>query len=146
MFALRSLAGLILCCLALGVCAEEAAPKAAAEAPPVRKTIVYYFHGTARCPTCMKLEAYTQESVAETFGDLLKSGRVEWRVINTDEPANTHFRKDFALERKSVVLVNVDGNKQLSFKNLDKIWDLVAKKDEFKKYIAAEVLAYTEAK
>jgi hypothetical protein len=146
MFILRSLAGAMALCLALGAWGEEATPTSAAEAPQVRKTIVYYFHGTARCPTCMNLEAYTHEAVEEMFGDLLKSGRVEWRVVNTDEAANTHFRKDYALEGKSVVLVNLQGSKQLTFKNLDKIWDLVGKKDEFKKYIAAEVLAYTEAK
>jgi hypothetical protein len=137
----------VLFCAALVARGEEnATPAAPVEKAAVRKTIVYYFHGTARCPTCMKLETYTHEAVDESFGDLVKSGRVEWRVVNTDEAANAHFRTDYKLESKSVVLVEMQGSQQLRWKNLEKIWDLVANKDEFKKYIAAEVLPYTEAK
>ena len=114
--------------------AEDAAP-----AGKATKIIAYYLHGTFRCPTCMKLESYTREAIEESFKDELKDGSIEWRVVNTDEGDNGHFVKDFKLETKSVVLVAMKGDRQLRWKNLDKIWDLVHTKDEFKKYISKEV-------
>ena len=63
-------------------------------------------------------------------------------MVNTDEDGNRHFVKDFNLETKSVVLVAMQGDRQLRWKNLDKIWDLVHTKDEFKKYISKEVSVF----
>lgn len=133
---LKTAVGVLLLALCTGwlACAEDAA-----SAGKATKTVAYYFRGTARCPTCIKLESYSREAIEESFKDELKDGRIEWRVVNTDEDGNKHFVKDFSLDGKSVVLVAMQGDKQLRWKNLDKIWDLVGKKDEFKKYISKEV-------
>ena len=125
---------LLALCAGWAVRAEDGAP-----AGKATKIMAYYFHCTARCPTCMKLESYTREAIEDSFKDELKAGRIEWRVVNTDEDGNGHFVKDFNLETKSVVLVAMQGDRQLRWKNLDKIWDLVGSKDEFKKYIRKEV-------
>ena len=125
---------LLAICAGWPVRAEDAAP-----ADRAVKLIAYYFHGTFRCATCMKLESYTKEAIEESFKDELKNGRIAWSAVNTDEGDNGHFVKDFKLETKSVVLVAMQGDKQLRWKNLDKIWDLVSTKDDFKKYIRKEV-------
>lgn len=117
--------------------AEDGAP-----AGQATKIVAYYFHGTARCPTCIKLESYAHEAIEDSFKDELKAGRIEWRVVNTDDAGNRHFVKDFSLDGKSVVLVAVQGDRQLSWKNLDKIWDLVGSKDEYKKYIRKETSGF----
>jgi hypothetical protein len=128
---------LLALCAAWSAHAEDAAP-----AGKATKIVAYYFHGTARCPTCIKLESYTHETIKDSFKDELKDGRIEWRVVNTDEDKNGHFVKDFSLDGKSVVLVAMQGDRQLSWRNLDKIWDLVGSKDEFKKYIRTEVSGF----
>ena len=135
----ETVVGVLLLALCVGwpARAEDAAP-----AGKATKIMAYYFHGTARCPTCMKLESYTREAIEDSFKDELKDGRIEWRVVNTDEDGNGHFVKDFKLETKSVVLVAMQGDRQLRWRNLDKIWDLVGNKDEFKKYIRKEVSAF----
>ena len=105
--------------------------------------IVYYFHGTRRCVTCKKLEAYTQEAVDTAFVDELKSGALQWRSVNVDEDENKHFVDDYQLYTKTVILSRVKGGKEVEFKNLDKIWQLVrGEKEEYVKYIQDEVKAF----
>ncbi len=36
------------------------------------KVVVYYFYGTARCDSCMKIEAYTKEAIESGFPEALK--------------------------------------------------------------------------
>ena len=104
--------------------------------------LAYYFHGFARCQTCKKLEAYTQEAIATGFGPALKSGRIKWQAINVEEPNNRHFISDFQLTNKSVVLAIARGGAVKDWKNLPKIWELVGDKDRFLKYVQDEVRTY----
>src|SRR5512135_1005505 len=36
---------------------------------PAPRVIAYYFHGTARCVTCKKIEAFAREAIGESFPD-----------------------------------------------------------------------------
>ena len=109
-----------------------------------RQVVVYYFHGSKRCVTCKKLEAYSDEAVKSGFGEELKEGVLEWRVVNTDEPENAHFLKDYQLITKSVVVVEMVDGKQKRWRNLKKIWQLVGDKDEFVAYVQGGVREYLE--
>jgi hypothetical protein len=121
--------------------ANNAAPEGPAAAPD-HKIIVYYFHGKRRCPTCMKLETYTREAVVKGFAELVKSGKVDFRVVNFDEPRDRHFTEDFKLYTKAVVIVDTLDGKQLRWKNLEKIWELVVNQFAFIKYVQDEINAY----
>jgi len=110
------------------------------------KVIAYYFHGTTRCATCRKIEAYSHEAVQTGFGEALKAGKIEWRTLNVEEPANRHFIKDYQLFTRSVVLTAYQADKQLRWKNLDKVWELVGDKPAFTRYIQAEVKSFLEAR
>ncbi len=102
--------------------------------------IAYYFHGTRRCVTCKKLEAYTQEAIESGFAEQLKSGILQFRPVNIDEEGNGHFVNDYQLYTKSVILSNRKDGKEVSWKNLDKIWELVrGDKEAYVKYIQDEV-------
>jgi hypothetical protein len=120
---------------------SEGAPAAKA-ASPAHKIMVYYFHTTRRCPTCRKLEVYTREAVEKGFAEALKGGKVEFKVVNIDEPQNKHFVEDFKLYTKSVVLVDMVEGKQLRWKNLEKVWELVVNQPSFIAYIQDEINAY----
>ena len=110
----------------------------------VNKTIVYYFHGTRRCSNCIKIENYTKEAIEAGYADLLESGRLEFRVINTDEEENRHFNEDYELYTKSVVLVNLADGEQVRWKNLAEIWKLLNKKEEFINYVRRETNYFLE--
>lgn len=116
------------------------------EPAPSQKVIAYYFHGTKRCPTCLKMEAYADEAIKSGFSEAMKQGGLEWRVVNTDEPANKHFLSDYQLYTKALVIVKVQDGKQTEWKNLEKIWDLVGEKDDFIKYVQEEIGSYLGAR
>ena len=106
------------------------------------KIIAYYFHGYRRCASCLKIEAYTKEAIDSFFTEPLTDGRLEWRVVNTDDEENQHFLKDYQLYTKSVVLVEMNNDKQVRWENLDRVWKLLAEKKEFMDYIRTELSAF----
>jgi len=105
--------------------------------------VAYYFHGTRRCVTCKKLEAYSKEAIEAGFAEQLESGAIQWKPVNVDEEGNEHFTKDYQLYTKSVILSEMRGDKEVKWKNLDKIWTLVrGDKEAYLKYIQDEVTAF----
>ena len=112
-----------------------------ADAKQKRKLIAYYFHGTARCASCRAIEAYSAEAIQKAFDKELKEGTLEWKPVNVEEKGNEHFVQDYKLYTKSLILSEVLGGKQTSWKNLDKVWELLRDKDAFEKYVQDEVRA-----
>jgi hypothetical protein len=125
-------------CPTLSALAEQSpAPKSGAH-----KVIAYFFHTNTRCSTCLKIEAYSKESIEKGFADELKKGTLEMRVVNYENPENQHFRKDYKLVSASLVLVNMTNGKQTEFSNLKRVWQLTGNKDDFLKYVRKEVRSY----
>jgi hypothetical protein len=110
------------------------------------KIIVYYFHNNARCPTCFKLENYAKSAVESDFADAIKKGRMEWKTVNVDDKGNEHFTDDYKLYSKSVIISTVKDGKEASWKNLDKIWELVHEEGKYREYIRNEVKACLDGK
>jgi hypothetical protein len=106
------------------------------------KVIVYYFHRTVRCETCVEIEKLTLEAVNEAFEKELGSRTIEIKVINMEEDGNTHFSEEYKLSVQSVIVSDMSGSNERRWKNLDKIWDYVSDDEEFKEYIIDEVRAY----
>ena len=116
--------------------------RAVAGTSPARKVIAYYFHVTVRCVTCRAIESYSREAIEQGFGRELKDGAVEWRPVNVQQPENRHFIRDYQLFTRSLVLVRVRDGKQVEWRNLEKVWDLVGRKGEFLKYVQSNVKLY----
>jgi hypothetical protein len=117
-------------------------PAGAGGAPlPDDAVVVTYFLTDVRCPTCIKIEAYTKEAVETGFADALADGRLVWRAVNTDEPGNKHFLDAYKLATKAVVVSVRRGGKEVNWKNLEDIWHEVGVKDDFLSYIRTEVAA-----
>jgi hypothetical protein len=116
--------------------------QAAQPVPAKTKVVVYYLHSTARCTNCLKIEAYTASAVTGGFGVPLSDGRLEWKVLNTDEPKNAHFIEDYELFTKSVVVSEVKDGKEARWKRLDKVWDLLDDRQAFEKYVKDEVKVF----
>ena len=124
-----------------------ASPPASSEnKTALSKVVAYYFHGNVRCATCRRIESYAQEAVETGFANALKDGRLEWRVVNVEDPGNDHFVQDFQLATRSVVLERIADGKQQEWKDLQRVWELVrGDKEDFLKYIQNETRAYLEA-
>ncbi len=126
---------------------QPAAPADMSQAPAdtvahSQRVLAYYFHTTQRCATCRKIEAYTAEAIQNGFPEELKTGRLVFQALNVDEPENRHFLKDYELFTKSVVLVGEESGKQVAWKNLPKVWELIGDKEKFVQYIQGETRAY----
>jgi hypothetical protein len=111
-----------------------------------RRVIIYYFHTTARCPTCYKIEEYTKEAVRAGFTEELKMDRLEFLTINVDAPENQHYVNDYGLYTKSVVLSEIVNGRQTRFKNLTQVWELHQDKEAFIKYLNVEISAFLAGK
>ncbi len=103
------------------------------------KLIAYYFHGTFRCTTCRTIEKYSKEALEKYFANELKSGKLEFRPVNIEEPENKHFIQDYQLVTRSLVLSLVSDGKETKWKNLPDIWKLVRDQDKFFQYVKDEV-------
>jgi len=125
---------------------REVSPKrTGADAAPAasgRQVVVYYFHRTARCPTCLKIEALAKQEVETSFAAELKRGDLKFQSLNVEEAGNEHFVKDYELVSQSLVLVDYRNGIQGHWKNLDAVWDLVHTEEDFNRYVRDEVRAY----
>lgn len=106
--------------------------------------VAYYFHTTQRCANCLKIETYTYEAIEAGFADELQSGRLIWRMVNTDEREHEHYLTDYKLYTKSVIIAELRAGQQVRWKNLEKVWTLLRDKEKFQKYIRDEVRAWLD--
>lgn len=104
-----------------------------------RRVVAFYFHTTQRCVTCRMIETFTLEAIQTGFSDDLEDGRLVWRRVNVQEPDHEHFIQDYQLTSKAVVLVEMAGEEQTRWKNLDQVWFLVRDKKAFQSYIHKEM-------
>lgn len=109
---------------------------------PGHSVVAYYFHGTKRCPTCIKIESYTRESIMDGFPELIESGRLQLRVINVDETEYEHYIDDYQLTTKSVVISDRMDGKETRWKNLNLVWEYVGERDTFIDYVRRETSDY----
>jgi hypothetical protein len=122
-----------------------AAPAPLSQQPPSEEAIpfrVYYFHRTVRCPSCETIEALTQAVVEEDFVVELTTSNMMWKTFNLDNKENRHFEDDYKLQAQSVVLSEVRDGKEVRWKNLQKVWDLLGDEAAFRRYIKQEVQAF----
>lgn len=103
------------------------------------KLVVYYFHGNVRCVNCVNFEKFTDELMGTVYADAIKQGKIEWKIVNFDEPQNEHFINDYQLFTKSLVLVLMKNGKQQTFKNLAGIWQTAGNKEKFQAYVRSEI-------
>jgi hypothetical protein len=107
-----------------------------------RSIVVYYFHTTNRCYSCTQLEKMTYLAVADGFEKELADGRVKFASINVEQDENKHFIKDYKLYTKSVIISDVAKGKEMRWKNLQKVWELLRDDEVFKDYVQEEVRLY----
>ena len=104
------------------------------------KTVAYYFHGNQRCKTCKTIESYTREAIES----LKTAHNIELVAVNVEDVTNEHFIQDYKLSNRSVVLSKIKDSKELKWRRLDKVWQLVGEKERFISYIKSEMALLKE--
>ena len=98
-------------------------PEAAATTQPTDHIAVMYFLiGDKRCELCKRMESWTRECVETKFPEAVKSGEIEFSIIDTDLDENRHYRKDFELPFKTVVVARYENGKAVKWERLDDLW------------------------
>ena len=103
------------------------------------KYTAYYFHPTARCESCLNLEAFLKELINTKYAD---SG-IEFKTINIEEKENEHYKNKYELMFSSVVLAEIKSDK---WRKLDSVWSFTYDKENFFRYTENEINNFTNAK
>jgi hypothetical protein len=127
--------------------AAESAAKAEASGKtkatiPADRVVVMYFHRTQRCPTCLRMGSYSEEAVVEGFAKQIKVGTVEFHYIDFQDEKNAKLTEGYKVGGPTLIVAQVIGNKVKVYKNLTEIWAKNGDKDDFLKYVRANIAAY----
>jgi hypothetical protein len=112
---------------------------------PLTTVKAFYFHTSRRCKTCLSIEANAKEALNTGFAAEIAEGLLSWEEVNFEEKEKAHYVKDFDLMFSSVIVVKYQDGKQVEWKNLQKVWELVRDKPAFTDYVQSEVKAWLES-
>jgi len=131
---------------ATAAAAAEPARAAAKEMMGTKTAVVYYFYTNTRCSSCKTIEKYAKEAVEKNLAAGYKDWKVIFKGVNIEEGPEKHFVQDYRLSTKSVVVQQFSGGKPLKWKKLEKIWQLLGKKEAFMNYVTEETRGLLDEK
>lgn len=140
-----NLLGALLLAAVAGVVAAADRPAVNSPAPAAtakatnEQVIAYYFHGTIRCETCLKIEKQARETIERRFQTEIYEKRLMFKPVNYDKAENAHFLKEYKLPCPSLVVVRQKGGKDEEWKLLGETWDLIGNPFKLNEYIEREV-------
>jgi hypothetical protein len=104
--------------------------------------VAYYFHRTARCVTCLRIEQAAHDAIFANFTPSLRAGTLLFLPTNVEVAGNEHFIKDYELVSQALVLVQYQDGKPVRSRNLDKVWDVIGDSTQFADYVTGEVAIF----
>ncbi len=122
----------------------DSVPVEAAQQKAGREIRVYYFHTNTRCFSCYKIETLTESTLLEDFAVPLEEGLVTWRPVNVEEPENEHYVEEYEIYTKHVIVSEVENGKEVRWKDLTRVWDLLGDQEAFQAYVREEMREYLE--
>jgi hypothetical protein len=120
--------------------------KASTSVSPAHYVIACYFHRTQRCPTCLRISSYIEESIQKRFAGEVKDGRVKLVMIDFQDPANAKYTETYNIQGPTLVVMDVRDGKVKEWKPAPRVWTLVRDKDSFGQYVETEVRGYLDTK
>lgn len=76
------------------------------------RLMVYYFHATSRCPTCLSIESNTQKVLDTWFKKELERGIIKYIVLNSDDDENKAICKKYEAFGSALHLVKISDGKE----------------------------------
>lgn len=115
--------------------ADTPKKKASADAPRVDTVIVYYFHNTRRCPTCLGIQRGIEHTIKAKFTKDIDAGMLEFKELNMEEKPNKKYVKQFELSFSTMIVAAEAKGETLKWENAGKVWDFAHSPDELKAYV-----------
>ncbi|OGQ78616.1 MAG: hypothetical protein A2289_09955 [Deltaproteobacteria bacterium RIFOXYA12_FULL_58_15] len=125
-----------------GTAAGEAVAATPGTAPD--RVVVYYFHSTRRCPTCIGIQETIVKTIKERFATETRSGELTFREVNMEEPDNRHFVKEFSLGFSTMVVAANKGDATLKWENFDQVWKYAQAPEDLAEYTDKSVRTYLD--
>jgi hypothetical protein len=69
---------------------------------------VYYFHRTARCVTCLTVEAEARKNVGMLYADQVKSGKISFTALNLEEATGRSMGEKLGVNSQTLLIVKGD--------------------------------------
>ena len=132
------------------------APKAAADSPnsvaPAAgkpstapdKIVVYYFHATRRCPTCLGIQANIEQTINDKFAEETAAGKLAFEELNFEEDANKHFVDEYQLSFSTMIVAAQAGGKTVKWENAEKVWENAHTPPELTAYVEKMIRTYLD--
>jgi len=76
------------------------------------KVLIYYFHLTNRCATCMAIEGNTKKTLETYFPVELKNGTIAFQSINVDEKGNSALAEKYQAAGSALWITKLANGKE----------------------------------
>jgi len=108
--------------------------------------IVYYFHGTRRCFSCITVEANAAKVIEDNFQQQITDGSLKWMPLNMDDPGNKEITEKFDIKTNTLVVAKMADGNYTGYKKLKKVWQLIDDPEGFSEYVTDEINAFLKDK
>lgn len=108
------LLGLCLAFISCNMNAKDDSAKAAEKETFKDHVEVLYFHGKQRCATCIAIENNAKTALEENFGEQMKNGDVEFKVIDISKDENGKIAEKYEVTWSSLFVVKYKEGKETS--------------------------------
>jgi hypothetical protein len=106
------------------------------------RVVVYYFHGTRRCPTCLGIQKTIEQTIDDRFADEVAAGMLVFEEINYEEPAGKSYIEKFQLSFSSMIVATEINGKTVKWENANKVWDFAQDQPALAEYVEKSVRDY----
>jgi thiol-disulfide isomerase/thioredoxin len=104
----------------------------------VDRVEVIHFHGDQQCTSCIAVGDLAEETVKEYFPREFASGKLSFRHINFDDPANRDIAAAYGVTGSSLWITSYDANGVHRLQDMD-VWYLTGDKEKYKAYLASTI-------
>lgn len=111
----------------------------AAEKVKKDRVEVVYYHGDVRCMTCNTIERLIKRTVKEFYQKEIDTGNIVFKSVNYDKKENEKFAEKYDLFNQTLIITVNKNNKEVKWKNSEKIWELVSNEEKFMNYVKLEI-------
>lgn len=112
-----------------------------AKEPIAEKLQVYYFHGTSRCVSCLKIGEYINKTMTEYYTEQIYNQVIDYREINADLPENKEVAKKFKASGSSLYINRIIGGKD-NIEPDPAVWKLLNNEVNFKNHLKEKIDGY----
>ena len=97
------------------------------------KIEVVHFHATQQCWSCLTVGEYALKTIKEKFPEEYKSGKIVFRDINGELPANRDIVVKYQARGSSLFINAIRGGKDNIEEDIT-VWQLVSNESQFVNY------------